>query len=229
VRVRRSTYSAERAPLEGPFLEVVPGTGKDSCPAVEWSEPGSRLNQAAVTGFGTRCAWSVQAPRVPARGSVTVSATVPLPLPPGDPATALQKWLDSLAAATEAAVTDSEVTSTAYPAQRLTDVQVAAPSGTVSGRTLKISLIPVWPSGADPVNPLFQSPPTGDPSSLLVSTAGGAPGVRFSDECANALSISKDGLVVTALAVAETCRVGARVGNFTDLASNEFAIATRGS
>lgn len=221
-------YSAERAPLQGPFLEVVPG-GRDGCPAAEWSAPGTGLNLPSVTGLSTPCAWSVEAPAVPARGSVSVTASVPLVLPPGDPGSALQKWLESAAAATEAATTDNQVTSTAYPAQRLTDVQVVAPSGTVSGRTLKIALVPVWPSGADPLNPLFQSPPSGDPSSLLVSAAGGESGVRFSDQCSDALSISADGLVVTALAVADRCQVGARVGNFTDLLSGEFTIRTRGS
>lgn len=181
------TYSAERAPLAGPFLEVVPGAGGEGCPAVDWSAGTAKLNQPSVTGLSTPCAWSVEPPPVPARGRVDVTATVPMTLPVGDPAATLQEWLESVAGATGEATGDSEVTSTAYPAQRLSDVQVVAPSGTVSGKTLRISLIPVWPSGADPLNPLFQSPPAGDPSNLLVAAAGGKSGVRFSDECSNAL------------------------------------------
>lgn len=158
-----------------------------------------------------------------------MSASVPLALPSTGTDAALQEWLNAAAAATEAATTDSEVTSTSYPAQRLTDVQLVAPSRTVSGRTLKLSLLPVWPNGADPLHPLFASPPQGDSSSMLVAVAAGTSGVRFSDDCSGALQITRDGLAVTALAVADTCRVGSRVGNFADLSSNEFSIATRGS
>ena len=141
----------------------------------------------------------------------------------------LQQWLTSAAAATDAAVSDAEVTSTAFPAQRLVDVNVVGPSRTVSGKTLQISLLPVWPSGPDELHPLFKSPPSGQAAQALVAIAGGTEGVRFSDGCSGALDISKDGLVVVAQSVAQDCQIGARVGNFTDLTSNPFEITTRGS
>lgn len=227
-----TTYSAELADLRGPFLEVVPGlAGSVGCPDVAWQAARGKLNPSFSTGIDVPCAWSVSPTptAVPARGSAQVAATVRLPLPSTGADDALQKWLDSVGAATDAATTDSQVTSTSYPAQRLTEIQVVAPSRTVSGKLLRISLVPVWPSGADALHPLYQSPSSGDPSSMLVAVAGGTSGVRFSDQCSNALSISGHNLVVTALAVADSCQVGARVGNFTDLLSNEFAISTRGS
>lgn len=224
------TYSAQRSPLEGPYLEVLPAVGNAGpCPEVQWQAVLGRLNPASVTGMVVPCGWSVAAPRLSAQGNVTVTATMPMELPAAEPDVALQEWLESAAQATEAATTDAQVTSTAYPAQRLTEVQVVGPARTVSGKTLAVSLIPVWPSGADELNPLFQSPPSGDPASTLVSIAGGNSGVRFSDACSGALSVSSDRLVVTAVSVAERCQIGATVGNFTDLVSNEFAIATRGS
>ncbi len=63
-----------------------------------------------------------------------------------------------------------------------------------------------------------------------------APGRRRRDQrgavprpVLRALSISKDGLVVQAQSVAQDCTIGARVGNFTNLASQPFEITTRGS
>ncbi len=224
------TYSAQRAPLRGPFLEVLPNVpGSAECPAVAWEQTTARPNLGSVTGIQTPCAWSVEPEPILARGNVSVTARVSLPPLSGDPTAALQQWLQTAADATQAATSDSQTTSTAYPAQRLTDIQVVAPNRTVSGRTLRISLLPVWPSGVDQLNPLFVSPPSGRPSTTLVAIAGGTSGVRFTDGCSGALAVSQDGLVVTAQSVADSCQVDAAVGNFTDLTSNSFAITTRGS
>ena len=186
-------------------------------------------NVRSVTGIDVPCGWSVDPSTVQAQGTATATATVPLALGSGDPTSALQGWLTSAAKATDDATSDTQTTSTAYPAQRITDVQVLGPSRTVSGRTLRITLLPVWPNGPDNLHPLFRSPPAGDPSQALVAIAGGNKGVRFSDGCSGALGISKDGLVVTAQSVAQDCQIGAQVGNFTNLTSNPFDITTRGS
>lgn len=224
------TYAAQAAPLAGPFLEVLPGASAgEPCPAVQWQGVTAQTNVRSVTGIETPCAWSVDPQPIPAQGSVTATASVLLPLGSGDPTAELQEWLRTAGQATEAATTDGEVTSTAYPAQRLTDVRVVGPSRTVSGKTLRVSLLPVWPSGPDDLHPLLVSPPTGEPSQTLQAVTGGAEGVRFSDQCSGALSISKDGLVVQAQSVAQDCTIGARVGNFTNLASDPFEITTRGS
>lgn len=225
------TYSAQAAPLQGPFLEVLPGLGDGAapCPAVRWQQGAARPNVRSVTGIETPCAWSVVTDPIQAQSRVTATATVPLALAGTDPTSALQEWLRKAAEATDTATSDPEVTSTAYPAQRMTTVRVVGPSRTVSGATLRISLQPEWPSGPDELNPLYQSPSTGKPSQTLVAIAGGAEGVRFTDGCSGALDVSKDGLVVVAQSVALDCRIGARVGNFTDLTSNPFDITTRGS
>ncbi|GAA3563571.1 hypothetical protein GCM10022197_18930 [Microlunatus spumicola] len=225
------TYSAQAAPLRGPFLEVLPGLDPagSACPAVSWQQGTARPNVRSVTGIETPCAWSVDPGAIAAQGSVTATASVPLALGGADPTSALQEWLRSAGEATDGATSDAEVTSTAYPAQRLTDIRVQGPARTVSSRTLTISLLPVWPSGPDELHPLFQSPPQGKPAQALVAVAGGTSGVRFSDGCSGALDVSKDGLVVVAQSVAQDCQIGARVGNFTDLTSDPFEITTRGS
>ena len=225
------TYSAQAAALQGPFLEVLPGVGDAAtpCPAVQWQQGEARPNVRSVTGIEAACAWSVDPGTIAAKGTASATATVPLTLAGSDPTSALQQWLTSAAEATGAATSDAQVTSTAYPAQRLTDVQVVGPARTVSGKTLRISLLPVWPSGPDELNPLFTSPPKGRPAQTLVAVAGGTKAVRFSDGCSGALDVSKDGLVVVAQSVAQDCQIGARVGNFTDLTSDQFEITTRGS
>lgn len=224
------TYSAQAAALQGPFLEVLPGAGGSApCPAVQWQGAPASTNVRSVTGIEAPCAWSVDPEPIAAQGSATAAATVPLALAGPDPTSALQDWLKTVGDATDTATNDAQVTSTAYPVQRLTDVQVVGPSRTVSGRTLRISLLPVWPNGPDELHPLFKSPQTGKPTQALLAVAGGTKGVRFSDGCAGALDISKDGLVVVAQSVAQDCQIGARVGNFTDLTSQPFEITTRGS
>ncbi|WIB26148.1 serine/threonine-protein kinase [Curtobacterium sp. MCSS17_015] len=233
------TYSAQTAPLSGPLLEVLPGADEDAdCPAVTWSGEGvtAKRNQPSLTGVDTACAWSLTGVEIEAGGSVTVQASVPQDVVAaggsgsggsGSGGTGLQEWLDAVGAATTAAVTDQEVTGTAYPVQRLQGVDVRTPDRTVSQTTLPVTLVPVWPSGADELNPLYRSPSAGKPSEMLTDVAGGESGVRFADGCSGALAVSSDGLVVTALSVAPSCTVRATVGNFTNLESQPFGITTR--
>ena len=235
------TYAAQTAPLTGPLLEVLPAAAKGAdCPAVTWSGEGisAKRNQPSLTGVDTACAWSVSGVDIEAGGSVTVQATVPADtIESGSGSSAgsgsgaggspLQEWLDAVGTATTAAVTDQSVSGTAYPVQRLQGIDVRTPDRSVSQTTLPVTLVPVWPSGADELNPLYRSPSTGQPSEMLVDVAGGESGVRFADGCSGALAVSSDGLVVTALSVAPTCTVRATVGNFTNLESDPFGITTR--
>ncbi len=223
----RVTYAAQNAPLAGPFLEVLPDLG-DGCASPEWQGAAQQTNVPSSTGVTAACGWSIDPGQVPAQGTATVTARVPLGFAEADPTSALQEWLETAAAETAAAVTDPDLSGTAYPAQRLQGIDVVAPARTVSQTTLLLRLYPVWPSGRDELNPLYRSPAVGDPTSLLTAVAGGEDGVRFSDGCSGALAVSPDGLVVTALSVSPECYVAARVGNFADLASNSFAIVTRG-
>ena len=222
------TYAAQNAELGGPFLEVIPGTDGGDCPTVAWDGATQQQNRPTATGVTTECGWSIDPGPVPEQGTVTVTATVPLTFEGADPAGELQEWLDTAAGSTQAAITDTEISGTSYPAQRLQGVEVVAPSRTVSGTTLRLTILPVWPSGPDRLNPLYRSPTVGEPSSLLVAVAGGEEGVRFSDGCSGALAVSGGGLVVTALNVTAECSVITTVGNITDVPSSSFDIVTRG-
>ncbi|BDZ49539.1 hypothetical protein GCM10025867_17800 [Frondihabitans sucicola] len=226
------TYSAQASALSGSLLEVVPGIGSGSgCPAVAWSDDSvtAQPNQPSVTGLDVQCGWNLSGATVPAGGQITVTGRVPVKsssLASGTQS-ALDAWLQREAAATGKAVGDDGVSGTAYPVQRLQGVQVETPARAVSQTTLPVTLVPVWPSGPDDLDPLYRSPSTGSPSQMLVDVAGGEKGVRFSDGCSGALAVSSDGLVVTALSVAPTCTVRAVVGNFANLESEQFGITTR--
>lgn len=221
-------YSAQKAALTGPMLEVVPGLKpSDGCPVSTWEGAAVSENLPSTTGITAACGWSVQT-KIAAQQKVSVTAKVHLRLAGQNTQQALQSWLDAEAAATAKAVGDTQVRSTSYPVQRLQSIQMDAPQKAVSQTTLPIALEPVWPSGPDAVNPMYKSPSSGAPSSLLTAIAGGEAGVRFSDGCGGALAVSPDGLTVTALAISPQCTVRASVGNFTDLSSSSFAIVARG-
>lgn len=221
------TYAAQKAELSGELLEVVPGLDSGTgtgCPPVVWEGATVARNQAAVTGLDAECAWTVSDVSVPAGGTAVVRATVPLPVA-GEQG--LQSWLDSAAKQTREAVDDPAVAGTAYPVQRLRGVEVRTPSRVVTSSPVEITLLPVWPDGADELNPLYVSPSSGEPSAMLTSVAGGEEGLRFSDACAGAIAVSGDGLTVTALQISPQCTIRASLGNFTDLVSRPFGITSR--
>jgi hypothetical protein len=219
------TYAAQKAPLAGPFLEVLPGAAASaSCPPATWEKIEATRNQPSVTGISETCGWSLAGITVPAKGSVAASAKIPVELSGEN---ALEQWLQDAAAATTAAVSDPAAGGSAYPVQRLRDILVITPARTVSQTALPVTLVPVWPGGPDVLNPLYTSPSTGKASAMLTAVAGGEDGVRFSDGCSGSLAVSAEGLVVTALSVAPSCILRAGVGNFTDLASDPFGITTR--
>ena len=114
-----------------------------------------------------------------------------------------------------------------YPVQRLRDIAVQAPQQAVVSSPVTVTLVPVWPSGADPVNPLFVSSAVGPPSTLLTSVTGDT-GVVFADGCAGALVVSADGRSVAAVSPASQCTIRAQVGNFTSLTSNSFSVVGHG-
>lgn len=218
-------YTAQKAPLSGEFLEVIPGlAGSGACPAVTWDGASVGRNQASITGVDVDCGWKLSGIRVPAGGSVQVTATVPVS--PGDQQ-ALDAWLRAGAEATAAATQDPAVRGAAYPVQRLQGVEVHTPARVVTPSPLKITLVPVWAGGADVLNPLYISPASGKPSQMLEAVTGGEKGLRFSDGCGGALAVDSSGLTVTALQISPECTVRASVGNFTELQSPAFGITSR--
>lgn len=218
------TFSAQKADLDGELLEVLPPLRSGSCPAVTWTGATATRNLASTTGIGVNCGWQLTGLHIPHGGRVTATAnlaadTIDEP--------ALSTWLDKAASLTQTALSDPNVTTTAYPIQRLVGITMELPERTVSQTTLAITLLPVWPSGVDTLNPLYRSPSSGSTTEILRSIAGGESGVRFSDTCGGAVAVTQDGLSVTALSMTPECRLRATVGNFTDLESPPFSITTR--
>jgi hypothetical protein len=219
------TYAAQKAPLSGDFLEVLPALAEtDACPAVTWDRASAGRNQASITGLDVECGWKVSGLAIPAGGSTQVTARVPLA--PADQQ-GLDSWLRAGSEATRRAIQDPTVNGTAYPVQRLKNVEVRTPARVVTPSPLTITLIPVWASGADELNPLYVSPASGKPSQMLEAVTGGERGLRFSDACGGALAVDSSGLTVTALQISPECTVRASVGNFTDLTSLPFDITSR--
>lgn len=221
------TYASQKALLLGPFLEIVQAED-GTCAKPTWSSQQER-NSEAVTFVPARCGWALSTPMLAPEHDAVVTATIPMSLPGDRDAQAqgvnpLQTWLDANAAATQQALLDPEIRSTAYPVQRLMGVQIVPPSRVVAGNPVEISVLPVWPGGADNLNPLYVSPHSGQVTQMLRSVAGGESGLRFSDLCAGALAVSRDGLTVTALHMSAGCQVGAQLGNFTDLKSPLFEV-----
>lgn len=218
-------YAAQKAPLSGDFLEVLPGLADgDACPAATWVGASASRNQPSITGLDVECGWKVSGVEIPAGGSVQVTVTVPAS--PADQK-ALDGWLRAGAETTTAATQDPGVTGTAYPVQRLKSMEVRTPARVVTASPLKIILVPVWYGGADELNPMYVSPVSGQPSQMLTAVSGGEQGVRFADGCGGALAVDSAGLTVTALQITPECTVRASVGNFTQLQSPSFGITSR--
>lgn len=219
------SYAAQKAPLAGAVLEVIPGpVPEGTCPPVVWVGATVTKHRASSTGITVECGWKIEGVRIPANGKISIGASFPASIAEVKD---LNQRLGAAAAATTTALNDSDGMSSAYPLQRLRGIKIVTPARMVSQTPLAITLVPVWPSGVDPMNPLYESPSSGTPSQLLDDIAGGEPGVRFSDGCSGAVAISADGLTVTALSVTSECRIYATVGNFTDLQSSPFSITTR--
>ena len=219
------SYAAQKAPLSGDFLEVIPGLADgDACPAVTWDDASVSRNQASITGIDVACGWKLSGLQVPAGGSTQVTATVSVA--PADQK-AFEAWLRAGSEATTASTQDPAVKGTAYTVQRLTGVEVRTPARVVTASPLKITLVPVWAGGADELNPLYVSPASGKPSQMLAAVTGGEKGLRFSDGCGGALAVDSSGLTVTALQITPQCTVRASVGNFTELQSASFGITSR--
>jgi len=139
----------------------------------------------------------------------------------------LEKWLGEITKKTQTAISDPDVKSASYPIQRIQKIEVQVPNRVVNQSAVPVTLLPVWPSGKDDLNPLMKLPQTGTPSQAITSLAPDTGDIAFTDGCSGHLSISADQKNVTALSVAPQCKLNVQVGNFTNLQSNAFSITSR--
>lgn len=213
------TYRSGRTPLAGPFFEVVELDG--SCPDVTWDIPDQTRNVSAQTYIDTPCGWSLDPG--PVDGFVSITGTMNVE-DRSFPQEALEEWLRSIANTTTEAMTNPDIQSSAYAAQRLQGFSVEIASRTLSGEPIKVSLLPMWASGVDELHPIYVSPHTGQVTQVLSSVAQDESRLRFVDGCAGAVSVSRDGLNLTALRQASQCEVYVQLGDFDEVTSNRFEI-----
>ncbi|WP_394262790.1 serine/threonine-protein kinase [Trueperella sp.] len=215
------TYASDKVALEGPFFEVVEVGGR--CPDVAWDLPGQKRNVAATTYISHSCGWALDPGVVEPGGPVTLTGTFTIADEEFE-ASGVQEWLGENTNLTASLLADPETVSTSYPAQRLVGIEPQVANRIRSGEPITVTLLPVWPSGLDEVNPIYVSPHKGGLTETVEKIAGVESNIRFSDGCAGAISVSRDGLYVMALRPASQCQVITQVGNFSNLSSNTFDI-----
>lgn len=221
-------FSSQKSALRGDILQVLPGVEGGSCASVTWdagqASSGVAKNQSSVTAVDVPCSWNLSEVSIPANGVVQVRANVPAEF---KDSRAFEEWLNRIDSETSKAISDREVRSTAYPIQRLRSIELRVPSRVVNQSVLPVTVVPVWPSGADELNPLMVLPRTGEFSTLVQAISPDTQLISFSDGCSGHVLVSEDQRVVTALSVTSKCRLNAQIGNFTNLSSSDFAIITR--
>lgn len=221
-------FSSQKSALRGDILQVLPGVEGGSCASVTWdagqASSGVAKNQSSVTAVDVPCSWNLSGVSIPANGVVQVRANVSAEF---KDSRAFEEWVNRIDSETSKAISDREVRSTAYPIQRLRSIELRVPSRVVNQSVLPVTVVPVWPSGADELNPLMVLPRTGEFSTLVQAISPDAQLISFSDGCSGHVLVSEDQRVVTALSVTSKCRLNAQIGNFTNLSSSDFAIITR--
>lgn len=221
-------FSSQKSALRGDILQVLPGVEGGSCASVTWdagqASSGVSKNQSSVTAVDVPCSWNLSGVSIPANGVVQVRANVSAEF---KDSRAFEEWVNRIDSETSKAISDREVRSTAYPIQRLRSIELRVPSRVVNQSVLPVTVVPVWPSGADELNPLMVLPRTGEFSTLVQAISPDAQMISFSDGCSGHVLVSEDQRVVTALSVTSKCRLNAQIGNFTNLSSSDFAIITR--
>ena len=221
-------FSSQKSALRGDILQVLPSVEGGSCASVTWdagqASSGVSKNQSSVTAVDVPCSWNLSGVSIPANGVVQVRASVSAEF---KDLRAFEEWVNRIDSETLKAISDREVRSTAYPIQRLRSIELRVPSRVVNQSVLPVTVVPVWPSGADELNPLMVLPRTGEFSTLVQAISPDAQLISFSDGCSGHVLVSEDQRVVTALSVTSKCRLNAQIGNFTNLSSSDFAIITR--
>ncbi|MGJ9421831.1 serine/threonine-protein kinase [Aeromicrobium sp. CF3.5] len=223
-----TTYSADRAPLTGEVLAVIPPvTTGGECPTVEWGGAVER-NIGRSTGILPECGGFSVDLSVEAGQTVQYEAQISDIDLGEDPGSALQDYLDRQDEATRDAVTDPRVTGvTSYLLQRLSGLALQIPNTLTLGTddAVRIRLFPVFSDGEpDELQPLYDSSSSGRPSTLLTAFVGD-PQLTFtpSPSCDGAVVAQGDGDVVVRGQVS-ACTLTGQVGNFDDVESNSLLV-----
>ena len=227
-RARPSPTPPRTPRSAGPFLEMIPDAGGGCAQvAVAGRGPGA---EPADDHRGQRRLRLERRPRVRCRRRATPRSRPGSrsPSTAGTSTSALQEWLDDAAAKTGAAVSDPELSGTAYPVQRMQGIEVAAPQRTVSQKTLRLSALPGLAQRHGHPQPAVPQPGHRRPVEPADRGRRGRGRRPLQRRLLRRARVSPTGWSCTALTVAPECHVAAQVGNFPALSSNTFAIVTRG-
>lgn len=223
-------YASIKTPIQGQVMEILSNTD-GSCATPKWqpSQPGitATHHSQAMTSIKAECAWTVTLPTI-GQSPFSLTATI---VPDATPASQedLQAWLAKQSQATTKALSDPNATSTAYPLQRLSGIRLQLPQRITQGKIIPIAIIGVWPGGENTLTPIYTSPNTGEPTSVVKDiTASDLNGVHLSDRCSGAVSITPSGREVTALYPTTSCSISVQVGNY-ETEQTPITITTTGS
>lgn len=217
-------YASTHATLPGPFFESVPATAAGgSCPTPAWI--GASVVRDSTLGVDAgSCGWQITpASPVGSASPSQVSFQVPfVPTGSGGAAAAVATYIQGEATTTDTALTGL-TSGPAYPAQRLSMVQVSVDGGVSLGKSINLVAYPVWgQSGqADTLDPLYTTSTPG--GSALAKQLGGLTG-PFSDSCTQ---IGVTHGVPFANSPATGCTLSVSVGG-QQATSDSFDINVRG-
>ena len=207
------TYSAGSAPLEGPFLEVLPSAveGTD-CPLAAWDGVEQQRSSTTSTGVRSSCpGYVVQVPALPPQGREGVSVVLSgVGLDLAEDPEALQTWLDDVSSATSQALAGGSVRDEQFPVQRVTGIWVEASPFSVRLRDeVRVEIGPRFLTGEEGAAFFDSFAAGGAPSGFLQQIAGGYDGVRLST--CSALTVNAQRQVI-AQRPTDDCSVTVEVG-----------------
>ena len=207
------TYRTIKQPLSGDVLEVV--TSARSCPDATWDGTAKVVpHSPALTSIDAKCGWTITLKTLPQEEPVTVTAKFPATEAAISNQANLQTWLQNQQQATDKALNNDAVTSTAYSLQRLQTMRIKIPPRVKEGSAIPVTILGTWPGGENEMTPIYTTPFSSNPTSILTDITGGKlENVRLTDRCSGAVSITPDGHDVSALHPA-SCSIGAEIGNY---------------
>lgn len=147
------TYRTIKQPLSGDVLEVV--TSARSCPDATWDGTAKVVpHSPALTSIDAKCGWTITLKTLPQEEPVTVTAKFPATEAAISNQANLQTWLQNQQQATDKALNNDAVTSTAYSLQRLQTMRIKIPPRVKEKSAIPVTILGTWPGGENEMTPI---------------------------------------------------------------------------
>ncbi len=219
------TWTA-KAPVAGPFLESIPPASASlGCPFPTWQ--GDALGTPDTAMPLDACAEKVRIGKLTRGQQVTAQYTVLLNLAGNDKLGALAAYL-TMAREKEISTLEGVGVSSAYAAQRLTDLRVGITGTAYQGALVPVTVSPVWLSNgtspSDSTDVLFSTDSGG--ATAVMDQLGGAKALTFrSEDCPMQISSGPSG--PRASSAVGPCTITAQLGGLSQQ-SRQFTIYAHG-